>query len=122
MKASSLIAKHWKDHWPSVLIGAGIVIGGLYMVFVNASYFFGLLLIVVGVIAMILEDLEDLSTCRYYILVLGAYMVAGGLYSVFVAAHYFLGLLLIVVGVVVIAVGVAWGEDSDATNGVLSRD
>ena len=64
MKASSP-AKHWKDHWPSGLIGTGIVIGGLYMLFVNASYFFGLLLIVVGVIAMILEDLEDLSA-RFY--------------------------------------------------------
>lgn len=107
-RVASLIAKHWKAHWPSVLLGAGLVAAGLYLVFVNASYFFGFLLIAVGVTAMVLEDL---STPRYYL----AYIIAAGLYLVFVPVHYFLGLLLIVFGVVVISVGVAWREDTDPT-------
>jgi len=50
-KISSLIATRWKDHWPDVLLGTGVVIVGI-VVIVN-HYFVGPIIIVIGVVIML---------------------------------------------------------------------
>jgi len=52
---SSLITKHWKDHWPSVLFGIGLVIGGIVAI-VNAYYFHGTIFIIVGIATCVLSE------------------------------------------------------------------
>jgi len=61
---SSLITEHWKNSWPSVLLGAGIVIGGIVAI-VNAHYFGGSILIIVGIATCVLSEwVEELYDRR----------------------------------------------------------
>jgi len=48
------MVQHWKDHWPGVLLGAGVVIGGIVAI-VKVHPFVGAIVIVIGVVIMIRE-------------------------------------------------------------------